>query len=211
VESPFRDPPPGLKIIETLRLAPDGPVRGDAHLARLARTCATFGVPFDVGRAGDRLSQACWGGADLRARLTVGLDGQVDLETSPLAPGASRWRVRLATGVVAGDPWRRVKTTHRNIYDAARAAMPEGTDEVVFLNDRGEVCEGAITNIFLARDGRLLTPPVESGALPGILRKTLLDDGRAVERALRPPDLMSGEVFVGNSLRGLIAADLIDG
>ena len=83
-------------------------------------------------------------------------------------------------------------------------------DEVILLNERGEVCEGTITNIFAdPGDGVLLTPAPACGLLPGVLRGELLDGGRAREAVLGPADLMDAKgVFVGNSLRGLVPARL---
>ena len=99
-----------------------------------------------------------------------------------------------------------MKTSARARYDRARAALPPGIDEWIFLNTRGEVCEGTITSLFLRRDGELLTPPLASGLLPGVLRGLLLREGRAREAVLRPADLAEGELLVGNSLRGLVPA-----
>jgi branched-subunit amino acid aminotransferase/4-amino-4-deoxychorismate lyase len=80
-------------------------------------------------------------------------------------------------------------------------------DEVIFVNQAGFVSEGTITNVFVKKDGILLTPPIFDGVLPGILRSELLDDGRAKEAQLRWADIVSAEaVLVGNSLRGLIRA-----
>jgi branched-subunit amino acid aminotransferase/4-amino-4-deoxychorismate lyase len=82
-----------------------------------------------------------------------------------------------------------------------------GADEAIFLNERDELCEGARTNLFVPRGGLLLTPPLSSGLLPGVLRASLLADGRARESLLRLPDLDAG-FFLGNSLRGLLPAQL---
>ena len=83
-------------------------------------------------------------------------------------------------------------------------------DEVILLNERGEVCEGTITNVFVdIGDGVLVTPALACGLLPGVLRGELLDAGRAREAVLSPADLMDAKaLFVGNSLRGLIPARL---
>ena len=78
---------------------------------------------------------------------------------------------------------------------------------MVFLNECGEVAEGARSNVFVERDGVLLTPPLASGALPGVLRAELLASGRAREAALRPDDLHDG-FLLGNALRGLIPVGL---
>ena len=86
---------------------------------------------------------------------------------------------------------------------------PAGLFEVLFFNTRGELCEGAFTNVFLRREGRMLTPPVSSGLLPGVLREALLLTGEAEEAVLTQDDLEQAEaLWVGNSLRGLIPAAL---
>jgi para-aminobenzoate synthetase/4-amino-4-deoxychorismate lyase len=78
-----------------------------------------------------------------------------------------------------------------------------GTDEAVFVNERGEITEGARSNIFIKRGDVLLTPPLAAGVLDGRLRAELIASGKAREAVLTPDDL-KGEVYFGNSLRGLI-------
>ncbi len=85
-----------------------------------------------------------------------------------------------------------------------------GIDEMLFLNERGEITEGSRTNLFAEIDGRLLTPPLDCGLLDGCLRRELLDEGRCVEAILTLPVLeRATRVFLGNSLRGLIPADRV--
>jgi branched-subunit amino acid aminotransferase/4-amino-4-deoxychorismate lyase len=88
----------------------------------------------------------------------------------------------------------------------ARLSRETGCDEVVFLNERGELAEGSRTNIFVRIGGKLFTPPQSAGLLNGCLRQELLAKGECEERALTPDDLEKGEIFLGNSLRGLIPA-----
>lgn len=99
------------------------------------------------------------------------------------------------------------KTTHRPVYNAEYArAVAQGYFDCIFLNERNEVTEGAITNLFIRRKGSriLLTPPVSCGLLNGTLRQELLETGNAVEAVLHLHDLYGAEaVFVGNSVRGL--------
>jgi branched-subunit amino acid aminotransferase/4-amino-4-deoxychorismate lyase len=78
---------------------------------------------------------------------------------------------------------------------------------VVFLNERGELTEGSRSNLFVRRQGKLVTPPLSCGLLPGILRSKLIESGECAEEILYPYDLESAdEIFLGNSLRGLIRA-----
>ncbi|SFP04074.1 aminotransferase class IV family protein [Tranquillimonas alkanivorans] len=210
MEKPFRRPlPPGLKLIETLRRDPGTPpARLERHLDRLEQSAARLGFPCDRDTARARLLE-CEGDLPLRLRLTLGADGTLEVTQAPLGEVPSLWHVRLAEmRLRSDDPWLGVKSTQRVLYTATRAALPAGVDEVLFLNERGEVVEGTITNVFLDRDGTLLTPPLSSGALPGVLRRTLLDEGRALEAVLHAPDLEHGQLFVGNSVRGLVPARL---
>ena len=76
------------------------------------------------------------------------------------------------------------------------------------MNERGELCEGSRTTIFLERDGRLSTPALGSGLLPGTLRAELIAEGRAVESNLNLQDLATADaVYLGNSVRGLVRAE----
>jgi para-aminobenzoate synthetase/4-amino-4-deoxychorismate lyase len=101
------------------------------------------------------------------------------------------------------------KTTRRDLYDREWQHFHDsaGADEVIYLNERGELCEGSRTTIFVQREGRLLTPALEAGLLPGTLRAELLAEGRAVEALLTLEDLKTADaIYLGNSVRGLVRA-----
>jgi len=194
----------GLEIIETFGVEDGAPRRLEPHLARMAATAARLCFTFDPRVARDLIATLPAG--RLRCRLTLSARGFA-LSHAPLAPNPPQWRVAIHDRRLASaDPWLAVKTTRRALYDSARAALPQGLDEWLFLNELGELCEGTITNLFLDRDGLLLTPPLACGLLPGILRAELLAQGRAREAVLTPDDLGHGRLFLGNSLRGLIPA-----
>ncbi|VDS08909.1 putative branched-chain-amino-acid aminotransferase [Paracoccus haematequi] len=201
--------PAGLTVIETMRAEPDGRVQlWPLHLDRLRRDCAAVGFPLDEGRVSAVLAGLPRGQV-LRARLTVDAAGAVALTHQPLAANPPLWLLRIAdVRLSSSDPWLRIKTSHRPGYDAARAALPGAVDEALLLNERGEICEGTITTLFLEREGRLLTPALDCGLLPGVLRASLLASGRAREAVLRPDDLEDGRILMGNALRGLIPARL---
>ncbi len=208
MESPVRGPlPADLTLIETFGRRDGGFVGLADHLARLERSAAALGVPCDRAAIARALA-AVAGEEPLRVRLTLAVDGAVAVTSGPLAPSPAAWTARLAEERLdPDDPWLRVKSSVRGRYDRARAGLPAGTDEWLFLNSRGEVCEGTITNVFVAREGVLLTPPLACGLLPGVLRARLLREGRAREAVLYPADLAEG-LHVGNALRGLIPARL---
>ena len=150
--------------------------------------------------------------APLRVRLELFPDGRTEVQTAPfipLAPDAT-WRLKIAeTRLASSDPLLRHKTSRRGLYTSARAEFPAANaDEVILTNERGELCEGTITSLFLDDgSGILKTPPLACGLLAGILREELLESGKATERVLRPDDLAGGTIFVGNSLRGLIRGE----
>ncbi|WP_371323056.1 aminodeoxychorismate synthase component I [Dechloromonas sp. ZY10] len=199
---------PGLRLIETLRLsAGDYPALA-GHLARLTRSAAWFGFACDLSAVAAALHQLAADKTvgDWRVRLTLGKDGRPEVAAFPLQPEPEgpRRAWLAAESIDADDPLRRHKTTQRALYDAALQRI--GGDpvlfDVVFLNQRGELAEGARSNLFVERDGILLTPPLASGALPGVLRGELLASGRAREAVLYPADLRDG-FWLGNALRGL--------
>lgn len=182
----------------------------EGHRARMFASAAALGFPFSPDAYDVALAKAVAGAEAeaLRVRLVLRRDGGFEVAAAPFTPEPPKkvWRVAVAPARVdARDPLLRHKTTRRAFYEEALAAS--GADEVIFLNERDEVGEGARTNLFVERDGVLLTSPVECGLLPGVFRAHLLAQGRAREQALRLDDL-HGEFFLGNALRGLLRARL---
>ena len=191
-----------VRLIETLLWDGAAFPRLALHLARLARGAAELGFPCDLA-AVERALFAAVGDAALRVRLTLGAAGDVEVAVAALPAGKAEWRLGLAAERLASDdPWLRVKTTRRAAYDAARAALPAGLDEVVFLNERGEVCDGTITTVFFDRGAGMRTPPLACGLLPGVLRAEMA----VPEEVLLAEDLPRVRLWVGNALRGLIPA-----
>lgn len=191
----------------------------DEHLARLRASARALGFALDepaFSRALEDLTREPTA-ERLRLRLVLHDDGSLETGAVPIEPVApdTVWRVAVARRRFASnDPLLRHKTTRRELYEGelTQANARCGADEVLFLNERDEVCEGARTNVFLARDGVLLTPPVECGVLPGTLRANLLASGRAKQCVLRLADFGGGaEFYMGNSVRGLVRAELIEG
>lgn len=192
----------GVRLIETLAFDGAALVRLELHLARLAAGAAALGYPCDVDCARMELERVGQG-APLRLRLTLGAAGDIAVQSTPLPPAKPVWRIGLARARLnSADPFLAIKSTHRPAYDAARAALPADLDEVILLNERGEVADGSITTLFFDRGHGLRTPPLSSGALPGILRTELA----APQESVLPQDLPRLRLWVGNSLRGLIPA-----
>jgi para-aminobenzoate synthetase/4-amino-4-deoxychorismate lyase len=207
--------PPPFALLETLRWAPDtGYCLLEGHLARLADSADYFGVPLDLVavRAHLALAVAALPPRAHRVRLLVARDGEISVESYLLTPVSPhrRWRVGLAPAPI--DPADRFlyhKTTHRAVYDNAVAACP-GVDDVLLWNPRGELTESTRANLVLRLDGALLTPPVESGLLNGVLRAHHLATGKVREAVLTKADLARADaIFLLNSVRGWIPVELV--
>ncbi|WVT72711.1 aminotransferase class IV family protein [Sinorhizobium chiapasense] len=206
-----------FSLIETLRHEPEkGFVRLRLHLARLKRSARRLAIPGAEGAEAALLAAVESGDdkAARRVRLELFPDGRIEVKTAPFVPlpDGTIWRVRIAaTQLNSRDPLLRYKTSRRAAYDAARGEFAASeADEVLLLNEKGEVCEGTITSVFLDDgSGVLKTPPIACGLLAGVLRTELICGRRARVARLSPTDLTRGTLYVGNSLRGLIRVRLL--
>lgn len=188
----------------------------DLHLQRLSASAAYFGFACDAALLRAACIEASAGlrsDAPHRLRLSLRHDGKFAIQTAELAPWATPARLLLATEPMeAGNLFLRHKTTIRARYDAAwRTAEAGGAFDMLFFNTRGELTEGARSNVFLKLDGRWQTPPLSAGLLPGIMRALILADPKwnAGERTLTLQDLhRAEEVMVCNALRGFMPATM---
>lgn len=206
------DPAPPITLIETLKWSPaESFVLLGRHIARLLSSASYFGLPADGAEATTRLitESENWT-APMRVRLTLSEAG-IEISAVPLPPNPDKFRFIVASETLdSTSVWLAHKTTNRAFYDQPRIKAHDtlGVDEVVFLNERGELTEGSITNLFVERDGKLLTPALSSGLLPGTLRAELIETGKAEEAILTLADLQSADaILLGNSVRGLIRAE----
>ena len=176
----------------------------EEHIARLTNSASALGFTIDLPKIeADLKSQP-----DGMIRLVVERNGTYTITAKPL-PITPPMRAKLSDAPLdSKNAYLPHKTTMRGFYDQQAARYPD-FDEVVFINERGELCEGCRTNIFIERDGVFLTPPLSAGLLPGTLRARLLANGRAKEAVLYPRDLAKGAVFLGNGVRGLVPATVV--
>lgn len=205
---------PGFQLIETLLLA-DGAFPDELlHRERLAASARTLGFIHDGAAVQTALAQvaASQPQGRFRVRLTLDKTGQLLIRAVALVDETGPWKVWLSPCRLNSQHYLlRHKTTARALYDAELKrvmAHPLGFD-ALFLNERDEVCEGARSNVFVRIAGRLYTPPLSSGLLPGVLRRRLLESGAAEERVLTLADLQQAEaIYMGNALRGLVLVTL---
>lgn len=204
----------GFSLIETLLwTSGQGFFLLEEHLRRLAASAGALGFHHDEAQVLSALDAAVASLQAPRLRVRLALQPGGALETSVAAieawPADAVLRVAPARRRLSSDDsLLRHKTTRRELYEGELAAS--GADEVLFLNERSEVCEGARANIFLPKGGALATPPLFCGLLPGTLRARLLATGQAKEQLLRLEDFEDAEFYMGNSVRGLMRARLGD-
>ncbi len=212
-----RTPEP-FDLLETLLWEPDtGYFLLERHLARLTASAAYFGYPCDTDAVRRALDDAADGKTQpQKVRLLMNEDGHARTKAFDFAKPGSDAVLRFAISSNRMDPdnpFLYHKTTNRAFYDDERVRLQDltGCGEVVFLNTRGELTEGSITNIFVEKNGELLTPPISCGLLDGTLRRDLIASGRAFEAVLTLDDLEGADaVWLGNSVRGLCRAKTIE-
>lgn len=210
------DPVRRFELIETMLYEPGaGFWLYDQHMSRLKNSAAYFGYVFDAGKIASALDEAVKSHGDQRSRVRLLLDedGGISVTVSPqpaAAPDAVMRYVVSDTRLNSQDLFLYHKTTRRDVYEREWKYFYDtlGTDEVIYLNERGELTEGSRTTLFIESEGRMWTPALESGLLPGTLRTSLINEGRVTEARLTLDDLNRADaVFLGNSVRGLMKAE----
>ncbi|KGD98924.1 aminobenzoate synthetase [Achromobacter sp. RTa] len=179
------------------------------HLKRLEASCKALGYGWG-GRAVEAdIMVAALGLATPgphRLRLLVARDGSRSIQTASLPSLAPKQEAMLAPETLrSSEPLLRYKTTYRPWYTKTIEWLPSHPHifDLLYLNERGELCEGSRSNVYLRMDGDWYTPPVDSGCLPGVQRAELLDTGRVEERVLTLADLHAAEeIRLSNALRG---------
>ncbi len=205
---------PQFDLIETMAFDPENGIELlELHLERIKQSAETLGFAFDRHAARNQIQALCF---DLetprKVRMLVSRRGEIALEASSLPVPLEQPSkvIALPLPVDTGD-WRlRHKTTDRAFYEEALdVAKRAGGWEAIFVRPDGLVTEGSYTNVFLrGDDGVLLTPPASLGLLPGVLRRSLIESGKAREVELTLDNLSDG-FLLGNSVRGIFEASLI--
>ncbi len=205
-----------FNLVETLRYENGFPLL-ELHLDRLAASADYFGFIFSRERT--RVGLLSFvpqpdSPAPQRVRLMLARDGTVAIETTQLEE-TQNLPVRVGIcdkRVDSGDVFLYHKTTRRDFYTTElKSAQEQGLFDVIFLNERGEITEGCITNVFIEKNSRLMTPPVTSGLLGGVWRRhVLLTNPEAREAVLTLNDLQTADrVFLCNAARGMMPAVLL--
>jgi branched-chain amino acid aminotransferase len=226
----------GWGIFTTLRISGGEAFAYERHWRRLEKDAAIIRLPMpytsakvrvhlhEVIRA-NKVTEGC--ASIYLVYNTVGFwqsdekHPQVDLIIYTAGLPEHREIVRLGlreNGRHAAAPLSGVKSISwlNNVWAVAEA-VKEGFDEVIMLNERGEVAECTSANLFAVKNEKILTPPLNSGCLEGVTRGILMEIApeaglSVVEQALRPEDLYSAdEVFISSTNRNLIGVAEIAG
>ncbi|WP_311269261.1 aminotransferase class IV [Sphingobium sp. WCS2017Hpa-17] len=196
-------------LLETMAFDPLEGIRLlDLHLERIKASANALGFQFDRHDVRNELQAATFRLRERsRVRLMASRGGSLAIEVRDHRtwPDAIM-RVAVVPRHAPADDQRLLhKTTDRALYkDALKRG---GTYEVLLIDAAGYVTEGCFSSIFVERGDKLVTPPLSRGLLPGILRRSLIEMGEAVEGDLRVHDLERG-FFIGNASRGMVAATL---
>ena len=206
---------PEYELLETLRLHRGRYWLRHGHLERMERSARALGFHFD----GERIAEALAAAADRqhtgdwRVRLRLTIDGTARVEAFPLEPRPAMTKAAATVAVAASpvdsaNPWLRHKTTRRGLYESLAAAK-EGIFDTLLHNERGELTEFTRGNLVIELDGRLVTPPLACGLLPGVYRQVLLARKRVSEQIIKLGDIEHATaLWFVNSVRGGVAVQL---
>ena len=202
----------GEGLFETIRIRHGIPLRLPAHLQRLAAGAEFLGLAEPPDLAGLLAFLAahtrCQDLQNGVLRL-LAVDGQLQVTVAPWQPDPPAFRelaLSLQIRRLSGDPLTCFKTlSYLDNRLLVREAQQRGLFEVIAPNELGRLSDGGRCNLFLLIQGRLLTPPVADGALPGVARRSLLEAGLAEEAPLAAVDLDNAQAhLLTNALRGAI-------
>ncbi|HEX9123885.1 MAG TPA: aminodeoxychorismate synthase component I [Actinomycetota bacterium] len=205
---------PAFELLETLRHDRAAGFRHlEEHLDRMAGSAGYFGFaldPHDLHLALEK-ARAELGGRDGVVRVLLARDGAVRAETAP-PPPPSPEPVRVALDTDPVDPrdvWLFHKTTLREPYERRREARAD-VDDVLLVNNKGEVTESCVANLAVRLPEGWVTPPVGCGLLAGTFRTVLLREGRVLERPVLVDEMRRAEeIALVSSVRGWRTARLV--
>jgi para-aminobenzoate synthetase/4-amino-4-deoxychorismate lyase len=208
---------PLFSLVETMLWTPQkGYFLLGRHLGRLRGSASYFGFGIDMRRVHshlDRLARSL-PLRPHRVRLLIDKSGMIACKAAPLCAPEKSAIIRLALArrpVDSTDCFLYHKTTHRDVYEQARAERT-GFDDVLLYNEREEITESCIANVAVLLDNRLITPPQTCGLLGGTMRAHCLAKHSMCEGVIRRGDLSRAEaIYTINSVRkwrkAVIAAD----
>lgn len=206
-----------IQLIETMRVdAARGIPWLTWHLDRLSASAASLGFHFEDTYVRQAIDDALEGigteGGRLRLLLSHKGEVSISFRELEMMPAGSLQICISPVRIASSHPRYRHKTTDRGPYNqAAQFAVEQSCYDALLINERGEVTEGARTNVFIRRGDHWYTPPLESGLLAGVGRRAFMLEHAVSENVLTPDDLgAADEIRVTNAIIGERVAHLID-
>lgn len=205
-----------FSLFETLRYE-DGILHDlEQHTERLRKSAEHFLFLFDEKKLRRKISAGLRRipkTGKKRLRLTLSKNGRIEINVGEFPGTDGEISVIISDKRVhSSNFYQYFKTSNRKLYDEEHSKyLGQGFFDVLFLNENNLVTEGAISNIFVRKGDRWITPPVNDGLLAGIERKNWLNsDNNVHESSIHPDDLISAdEIVLTNSLRGKSRVDKI--
>ncbi len=204
---------PGFDLLETLLFEKECTFAGD-HKARMQSSAEYFGYPFST-KAFDTLLKQIENKLDganaCKVRILLSKNGELKWDSTVIDSSQRQSQKLLFSSqpVNEQDVMLFHKSTYRPWFKYAREKIGgNACFDMLFYNSKGQITEGARSTIFIEKEGMLYTPPVSCGLLPGVLRKSLMSEGKCKEKILFKDDILSADaVYCGNSVRGLVKVD----
>lgn len=196
-----------FQLITTGKISQKQLLFEEQHLERLRIASRYFAFPFDAEEVRKKIEeeyQACDANQDYRLRISLSKSGEIELDRqilTPLSPYFCQAKLCLQEADL-NQSFTYFKTTYRPHLNL-------GEQEIIYHNKSGELLETSIGNLVLKIAGKLYTPPIRLGILPGIYRQHLLERGQVEEKVLTLADLTQAEAIYGcNAVRGLYELSL---
>ncbi|AOP32490.1 aminobenzoate synthetase [Leptospira tipperaryensis] len=180
------------------------------HKKRIKDSAETLNFPFSEegwNSCLQEIASTCKEANSYRIKISLDTSGNFSFEHSILSSFQKKGSLQISrTRMNSSSEFRKHKTNLREVYDREGNQSRNSSHlDVIFLNEKNEITEGSIANLFLKVGDSYFTPPLSSGILPGIYRNRLLQRKGFYERSLSLDDLKSSEsVFLCNSLRGIL-------
>lgn len=200
-----------FKLIETFGLYNGEYIAFDAHINRLQSSVNFFGFKLDLNQVKNKLKKVAESNPylNLRVRLLLNIDGQLNLTSTPLVTDTEIKIVSLARNPIdKNNLFLYHKTTNRTVYDELKADLP-GCFDIILWNDQNEITEFTIGNLVIKYENALITPPVSSGLLPGTYREVLLKKQIIKEQIITKEMLINAkDIWLINSVRKWVKVSL---
>ncbi len=206
---------PPFQLLETGLIEKGTFFLKEQHIKRLKKSANYFNIKFNekalrvrVLELERRYNKGSW-----RLRLLMDKRGKVTTEVLPIeeTPKQTKKVLLATTPIDRENVFLYHKTTERSMFDSFRRALNDEIFDVLLWNEKREITEFTIGNIVVELDGKLYTPPVQCGLLPGTFRQQLLDTGTIKEATITIDTLKNAtNLWLINSVRKWVPVEIIE-